>query len=103
VLVNLVENALDALADGTPVKRLGIRVTRANGAAAIEVADSGAGVPADALGHLFEPFFSLKPHGTGLGLAIAKRTVDAHGGRIAAAAGDVGMCFRVELPLARDA
>jgi C4-dicarboxylate-specific signal transduction histidine kinase len=46
------------------------------------VTDSGPGVAADALAHLFEPFFSLKPHGTGLGLAIAKRTVEAHGGTI---------------------
>jgi signal transduction histidine kinase len=104
VLVNLVENALDALADGTPTRHLGVRVVSANGHATIEVADSGPGVPAEALAHLFEPFFSLKPHGTGLGLAIAKRTIDAHGGRIAAAASaNAGMCISVELPLASGA
>jgi signal transduction histidine kinase len=58
-------------------------------------------VPPDALPHLFEPFFSLKAKGTGLGLAIAKRTVDAHGGRIeAASAPGSGMTVRIELPLA---
>jgi signal transduction histidine kinase len=102
VLVNLLENALDALADGTPAKRVACAVSSANGTAAIEVIDSGPGVPADALAHLFEPFFSLKSHGTGLGLAIAKRTVDAHGGRISAAPGpECGLRFRIELPLAR--
>ena len=102
VLVNLVENALDALGDGTPAKRLAVRVASTNGSATIEVADSGPGVPPDALAHLFEPFFSLKEHGTGLGLAIAKRTIDAHGGRISAAAGPTqGMTFAVELPLSR--
>jgi signal transduction histidine kinase len=51
---------------------------------------------------LFEPFFSLKAHGTGLGLAIAKRTVDAHGGRIAAVSTPgAGTMFQVELPCAQ--
>ena len=104
VLVNLVENALDALADGASTRHLGVRVASANGHATIEVADSGPGVPADALARLFEPFFSLKPHGTGLGLAIAKRTIDAHGGRIAAASSaPAGMRISVELPLASGA
>jgi len=61
----------------------------------------GPGVPPDALPRLFEPFFSLKSHGTGLGLAIVKRTVDAHGGRIAAACPPgSGLTIRIELPLA---
>jgi signal transduction histidine kinase len=56
-------------------------------------------VPADALGRLFEPFFTLKPQGTGLGLAIARRTIEAHGGRVTATpAAPHGMSFRIELP-----
>jgi signal transduction histidine kinase len=99
VLVNLIENAIDALAGGGG--RLAVAVARVNGSATLEVRDTGPGVPADALAHLFEPFFSLKQHGTGLGLAIAKRTIDAHGGRITAArAAGEGMAFHIELPLA---
>ena len=99
VLLNLIENAIDAL-HGTPVpRRLQVAVTNGSGGATLRVTDSGPGVGADALPHLFEPFFSLKPHGTGLGLAIAKRTIDAHGGRIeAASSAGAGMTFRVELP-----
>jgi signal transduction histidine kinase len=100
VLVNLIENSIDALRAGAGSRRIDVDVSRRNGSAAIRVTDSGPGVPPDALGHLFEPFFSLKEHGTGLGLAIAKRTIDAHGGRIAAeAATPRGMSFEIELPL----
>jgi two-component system sensor histidine kinase HydH len=67
------------------------------------VSDSGAGVPPDALPHLFEPFFSLKAQGTGLGLAIARRTVEAHGGQIAASPAEPGLTVQVELPLGRPA
>lgn len=98
VIVNLVENAADALA-GTPRRELSVEVAGANGSASLRVSDTGSGVPAEALTHLFEPFFSLKPHGTGLGLAIAKRTVDAHGGTIAASQREGrGMTFELTLP-----
>jgi len=103
-LVNLLENAIDALAEVAAPRRLALAVGADNGTASVRVEDSGPGVPAEALPRLFEPFFSLKAKGTGLGLAIAKRTIDAHGGRIAAArVPGAGMVFRIELPLARSA
>src|SRR5437762_5492042 len=79
VLINLIENALDALAASPAPRRLGIGVGTANGSAMLHLSDSGTGVPADVLPHLFEPFYSRKAAGTGLGLAIATRTVAAHG------------------------
>jgi two-component system sensor kinase FixL len=101
VLINLMENAVDALADAPAPRQLGVTLQRQNGSAHVEVCDSGAGVPADALPHLFDPFFSLKPHGTGLGLSIAKRTIDAHGGRISVCRnGGTGLVFRIDVPLA---
>jgi signal transduction histidine kinase len=100
VVVNLVENALDALAGAGGGRRLSLRVAARNGTAMVEVADTGPGVPPEALPQLFEPFFSLKSGGTGLGLAIAKRTIDAHGGRIGATSvAGAGTTFRIDLPV----
>jgi signal transduction histidine kinase len=101
VLLNLIDNAVDALREAALPRRLRIAVTGNNGTATLSVADNGPGVPADALPQLFEPFFSLKENGTGLGLAIARRTVEAHGGRIEAEPGAVaGLTIRVVLPTA---
>src|SRR5262249_59397804 len=98
-LLNLVDNAADAVA-GAPRRDITVQLAARNGSGAVEVSDTGPGVPAEALPRLFEPFFSLKRQGTGLGLAIVRRTADAHGGRISAAprAGG-GMAFLLELPV----
>jgi signal transduction histidine kinase len=50
---------------------------------AVEIADTGVGMDEDALGRIFEPYFSTKATGTGLGLTIAKRNVELNGGTIA--------------------
>jgi signal transduction histidine kinase len=102
VLVNLVENAIDAVSE-RPERRVALVVERENGHARMRVTDSGPGAPADVLDHVFEPFYSRKPNGTGLGLAIAKRTIDGHGGRIGVEQrpGE-GLTFTIELPLASE-
>ncbi len=102
VIINLVENAIDALADVPAGRRLAIAVRNGQSVATLGVSDNGPGVPPEALARLFEPFFSLKAHGTGLGLAIAKRTIDVHGGRITAERTEAGMTFAIELPLGGD-
>jgi signal transduction histidine kinase len=68
------------------------------------VEDNGAGIPADALPHVFDRFFraagTSATAGTGLGLAISQRIIRAHGGRIEAASQlGVGSVFTVVLPL----
>jgi signal transduction histidine kinase len=100
VVVNLLDNALDALGTTSQgPRRVRLRVARADGAARLEVSDNGPGVAAEALPHLFEPFFSRKPHGTGLGLAIARRTAEAHGGRITVeSVPGEGTTFTITLP-----
>jgi signal transduction histidine kinase len=101
-LVNLIENAIDAVAE-RPERRIRVAVERRNGTARMRVTDTGAGAPPDVLAHLFEPFYSGKPNGTGLGLAIVKRTIDGHGGRIdVAQQPGKGLTFTIELPLAAE-
>jgi signal transduction histidine kinase len=70
----------------------------------IEIADSGPGIAADDLPHIFDPYFSAsrkhQKNGTGLGLYIAKGIVDAHGGQIRChSEPGVGTTFNVTLPL----
>ncbi len=99
VVINLVENAIDALAESPNGRRLAVAVAEEPERLTLRVADSGPGIAPDDLPHLFEPFFSRKASGTGLGLAIARRTIEAHGGRITVgSSAGAGTAFEVELP-----
>ncbi len=85
VLVNLVMNAMDAMAE-TPLGRrhvtisCDVRTTDVD----VSVRDTGPGVPAPILGTLFAPFVTTKADGLGIGLTIVRSIVDAHGGTIVA-------------------
>ena len=85
VLVNLLINAMDAMAEMPPARRH-VTIASEVRAADVEVSvrDTGPGLPADIIGTLFTPFVSTKSHGLGIGLAIARTIVDAHGGTIEA-------------------
>jgi C4-dicarboxylate-specific signal transduction histidine kinase len=85
VLVNLMINAMDAMA-GTPRPRrhVTIRTEVRAGDVELSVSDTGTGLPAELDGNLFTPFVTTKAHGLGIGLTIARTIVDAHGGTIAA-------------------
>jgi signal transduction histidine kinase len=103
VLINLLENAFDALVGADRGRSIAIDLSSENGTAILHVSDDGPGVEPDVLSRLFEPFYTGKPHGTGLGLAIVKRTIESHGGRIEVALGQPrGLRFRIELPLDHD-
>ena len=66
----------------------------------ISVEDSGEGIAPDALGQIFNPFFTTKASGTGLGLSVSYGIVREHGGRIEVeSAAGTGAIFRVILPL----
>jgi len=102
ILINLVLNAMDAVAD-VPEDRRTIAVSVENGTdrIAITVRDRGHGIEPEHLPKLFDSFFSTKPKGMGLGLSIARTLVEAHGGRIWAENGPgEGAVFHVELPVA---
>jgi len=99
-VLNLVKNALEATPAGGHVSISG-RCT--DGTLVIEVADSGPGIPEDALPRLFEPFYSQKAvgKGTGLGLVISRDLVEKQGGTLSAANRDAGgAVFTVRVPLA---
>jgi signal transduction histidine kinase len=103
VLINLVQNAVDALA-GLPGRRLIVLGARlaADGAVEAEVRDSGLGVAAAVEARLFEPFASDKPRGMGLGLTVCRGLVEAQGGRLWLAENLPGRCaFRFTLPTAQ--
>lgn len=102
VLINLVQNAVDATAHH-PAPRVSVRLTEADGWATVTVADNGAGLSPDVQQRLFEPFFTTKPvgEGTGLGLSISFGIVEQHGGQLLADnAPEGGARFTLRLPLA---
>jgi signal transduction histidine kinase len=100
VVVNLVLNAIQAVADQPPNRRcVTVRIAVARGDVEVSVRDTGTGLPGDVAARLFEPFLTTKPDGVGIGLAIARTIVETHGGTITAENnGDGGATFRFTLP-----
>ncbi|MCC7007611.1 MAG: HAMP domain-containing protein [Acidobacteria bacterium] len=108
VVINLVDNAMEALGGPTAAPRPGgappaITLTTAhdarNGVVRLVVADNGPGVPAADRDKLFMPYYSTKGRGSGLGLAIVRRIVVEHGGGIeVSSAQPSGTAFTIELP-----
>lgn len=104
LMTNLIENAVDASADGGVVE---VRARAGEGTVVIEVQDHGTGVPVEKRASLFKPLFTTKIEGTGLGLAISRRIAEQHDGRIEfetktaeESPGAHGTIFRVTLPAA---
>src|SRR5437588_8908457 len=102
VLLNLLNNAAQAVAENPPDRPRVIRIaTSFDDRVRMRVADSGGGIADDVLPHLFTPFFTTTEpgQGTGLGLASTYSSVAAHGGRIAVERpAEGGAAFLVDLP-----
>lgn len=79
VLLNLGINAIEAVGETGAVH---VSVSRAEEGIAVEVTDTGPGVPAEHLAKIYDPFYTTKPRGTGMGLAIARRIVRKHDGEL---------------------
>ncbi len=99
-LVNLFTNSFHAMPHGGALTVSAAQVLSDDGPQVrISIHDTGFGIPPDARGKIFQPFFTTKPTGTGLGLAVVKRIVDGHGGRIQLAECERGTEFHLILPL----
>jgi two-component system sensor histidine kinase HydH len=97
VLINLMNNAIEALPEGGLIE-LSVRATRSQ--VEIVVADDGPGIPLADRERVFVPFFSTKASGTGLGLALARKFIEEAGGSIRCEESPLrqGTCFRILLP-----
>jgi signal transduction histidine kinase len=104
VLVELVSNALDAMPAGGRLRiGAGLNEAVSGSEVAIEISDTGSGIPDNVLPSVCEPFFTTRADGTGLGLAIAKRYVEQNGGRLEITSRPGATTVRVRLPAAAPA
>jgi two-component system sensor histidine kinase HupT/HoxJ len=108
VLMNLVQNALDAAtathpdAASAPELWVSSRIDAARREVEVRLRDNGPGIPDEHLPRVFDPFFTTKPvgKGTGLGLSISYAIVEQHGGELRAEnAPEGGAVFVLRLPL----
>jgi signal transduction histidine kinase len=101
VVLNLVNNAIDAMRDVADRPRelqIESRLVEPRGIE-ITVKDCGGGIEPDDIDRIFDPFFTTKPNGLGMGLSICRSIVEAHGGALtAAAARPHGATFQIVLP-----
>jgi signal transduction histidine kinase len=105
VLVNLIRNAIEAMAHtAMHERRLTIDMRTEDRYVRVSVGDSGAGIDPDIEPRLFHPFQSTKPSGLGLGLSISQSLIEAHGGRMGTTpSAGAGAIFFFELPPATGA
>jgi len=97
VLINLIQNALDAMPGGG---ELTVMTRRQDGFVEIVVADTGCGVSEDDMESLFDAFFTTKAGGTGLGLSVSQKIAHGHGGDILVQSKPgAGSSFTLRLPI----
>jgi PAS domain S-box-containing protein len=100
VLKNLTHNAVDAMPNGGLLRVSIARSQAVPDAVELVMSDTGSGIPAEHVDHIFDPFFTLKAGGHGLGLALVRKFVSAHGGQITVESAEgQGTTFRLILPV----
>jgi signal transduction histidine kinase len=100
VAVNLILNAVEAMADAPPPRELLVTCEKgSDGDVLVGVRDSGAGIDPRDIHRIFDAFFTTKPTGIGMGLSICRSIVEAHGGRVWAEANEgTGLTVQFALP-----
>jgi len=100
VIANIVENAIEAMAD-RPQRRLGLATRIKDGFLEIEISDTGRGIPRQTIKNIYDPFYTSKTYGPGLGLTFALKTIQNHKGMITVDSTEgEGSRFLITLPLA---
>lgn len=99
VLLNLVTNAVQALAEVRGERKIGLTTSLERDRIIIKVADNGPGVPPEIRERIFDPFFTGKRDGFGIGLSLCHRIVSDHGGKLSVATSRWGGAeFHMEIP-----
>lgn len=100
VLLNLLQNAFEALRDIARARCVAVTARQASGSSelVVSVEDTGCGVPTEVAQDVFQPFFTTKPDGLGLGLAISRSIIEDHGGKLWYATTVAGTSFHFSLP-----
>ena len=101
VILNLVKNAIEAMAAGPTAKKTLRLVTTQDGnsVVSLSVQDTGPGITPENGTHVFDPFFTTKSSGMGLGLSISQRIIEDHGGELRLTKTDSNGCtFEITLP-----
>ena len=101
VVINIIQNAIDAMSENKRQKTLQLDLSVCNDQLLLKIADNGGGVAIEQLSHLFDPFYTTKAIGLGLGLglSIVKSIVTDLAGTIVASNKNNGLEFRLNLPL----
>jgi PAS domain S-box-containing protein len=100
VVINLINNAVNAMKDGTSDQKIGICSWQESRQLIISIADSGPGVATELQELIFTPFFTTRSSGSGIGLSLSQRIISDHGGRILVGTSQWGGAdFKICLPL----
>lgn len=100
VIVNLINNSIDAIQD-LPIRKIDIELNREDDWLLLKISDSGPGIPAEIRDKIFDPFFTTKEHGkgTGLGLSITRGILENHGATISIESDCATTCFLLKFPV----